>query len=214
MPKPLRCPLCHSAGTQVYIDDLREYFQCSNCQLVFVRPDEFLSPNEEKARYDLHENDPADAGYQQFLAQVLTPLLPQLSRGMQGLDFGCGPGPALKHLLEQRGMHMQVYDPYYANDETALERQYDFVTCTEVVEHFYDPAKDWRRLAGLVKPGGWLAVMTSLLLPTIEFSTWYYPTEPSHVMFYTPQTMFFLAEELELRLEFLDSPVILFSKTG
>jgi len=41
----------------------------------------------------------------------------------------------------------------------ALTRTCDFITCTEVAEHFHRPADEFRRLDALLKPGGWLALM-------------------------------------------------------
>lgn len=212
MAQEFSCPLCEGKTAHFHTDKMREYFQCASCQLVFADPTSFLDQVGEKERYELHENDPADEGYRRFLEQVMGPLLPHLEPGMTGLDYGCGPGPALKLLLEEKGMDMSVYDPFYAPDRSVLEHQYDFVTCTEVVEHFYQPAKDWKTLTGLVKPGGRLSVMTSLLLPTTDFNAWYYKTEPTHVMFYTPETMYFIAGVFGLEIKFLDSPVVLFNK--
>jgi len=62
---------------------------------------------------------------------------------------------------------MAVYDPFFAPDPSALKRAHDFVTCTEVVEHFQQPADDWRRLLSLVKSGGWLGVMTLLYVAAL-----------------------------------------------
>jgi hypothetical protein len=180
--------------------------------MVFADPDSFLNRADEKERYELHENDPADEGYRQFLAQVLPPLLCRLDLGMSGVDYGCGPGPALKQMLEEAGMQMALYDPFYAPDTQVLNQQYDFVTATEVVEHFYHPARDWAQLNRLVKPGGILAVMTSLLLPETDFNAWYYRTETTHVMFYTPETIRYIAKKLNLVIEILEDPVILFRK--
>ena len=208
------CPLCKSSTLQYHTDKIRDYFQCPKCSLVFADPDNFLGREEEKERYELHENDPADEGYRRFLGQVLEPLLPHLKPGMHGLDYGCGPGPALKLILEEKDFAMAVYDPFYAPDESMLKRQYDFVTCTEVIEHFYHPQEDWLRLTQLIKPGGWLAIMTSLLLPTTDFNAWYYKTEPTHVMFYSPKTIKYIADNYRLKIEFLQSPVVIFKKAS
>ena len=208
------CPLCQSSTTHYHADKMRDYFQCANCRLVFADPESFLDLDGEKERYELHENDPSDEGYRRFLGQVLEPLLPHLEPGLRGLDYGCGPGPALKLLLEEKGFEMSVYDPFYAPDECMLKRQYDFVTCTEVVEHFYAPAKDWHKLTHLLKPGGWLAIMTSLLLPDTDFNAWYYKTEPTHVMFYTPKTMEHIASKFGLVIKYIQSPVIIFNKAS
>jgi hypothetical protein len=180
--------------------------------LVLADPRSFLNAEEELARYELHENDPEDAGYRRFLNQLAAPLLQRIAPGTQGLDYGCGPGPALAQMLREAGMSMQLYDPFYAPDRSVLARQYDFVTCTEVVEHFYQPLRNWQELADLLRPGGWLGVMTALRTDAIDFARWHYPTEPTHVMFYAHKTIRFLAEQLNLRLDTLLTPVILLQK--
>ena len=77
----------------------------------------------------------------------------RLQPGMQGLDSGCGPGPVLSMLLREAGMAMTDDDPFYAPNVDALQRQYDFVACTEVVEHFRDPHAGWAQLMARARPG-------------------------------------------------------------
>jgi hypothetical protein len=62
-----------------------------------------LSEDEEKSRYDTHNNDPKDVRYRQFLSQLSEPLLKKISDNSFGLDFGAGPGPTLSLMLEDYG---------------------------------------------------------------------------------------------------------------
>ncbi|RUO63130.1 class I SAM-dependent methyltransferase [Pseudidiomarina insulisalsae] len=208
------CPLCHAAAGHFVADTRRDYYQCSQCELVFADPTGHLEADAERAVYDLHENLPDDAGYRNFLEQLTVPLLARLTPGMQGLDFGCGPGPTLHLMLEERGMNMQLYDIFYQPNKQQLQRQYDFVTSTEVVEHFYQPAATWRQLVDLVKPGGTLAIMTSLFTrqTPAAFLAWQYKNDPTHVSFYTPWTMKWLAQEYALNCDILSQRVIFFQR--
>jgi ubiquinone/menaquinone biosynthesis C-methylase UbiE len=95
---------------------------------------------------------------------------------------------------------MWLYDPLYAPDTAVLNRQYDFVTCSEAVEHFHHPDQDMATLVRLVKPGGWLAVMTSLLDDSIDFARWHYARDPTHVCFYREKTFQWLAAHQSLTL--------------
>src|SRR5690606_24896975 len=104
--------------------------------------------------YQTHQNALDDPGYRQHLSHLTTPLLPRLTPGSHGLDYGCGPGPALAAMLGEAGHTMALYDPLFHNDASVLESCYDFITCSEVAEHFHDPAAEFRRLNGLLKPGG------------------------------------------------------------
>lgn len=193
---PMICPLCHNNNSLPFARvDGREYFRCRRCQLTFLNPAQLPSAESERQHYQLHENDPADPGYRAFLDRLATPLCERLSPGSKGLDFGCGPGPALARMLEERGHLMTVYDPLFAPDSSVLEQQYDFVTCTEVVEHFHQPAKEFELLASLVRPGGLLAIMTSLVHDRIDFDKWHYRRDPTHVCFYRQETFRQIAKD-------------------
>jgi len=191
-------------------DRLRSYFRCRDCELVFADPGSRLPPDLERAEYDLHENDPKDVRYRTFLSRLAEPLLTRLGVGMHGLDYGCGPGPTLSVMLAEHGMEVDDYDPLYAADDRLLQRTYDFVTATEVVEHFCRPAEAWRQLAALVRPGGWLGIMTLLAPDDAEaFSQWWYKNDPTHVSFYTAATFAWLGESMGFSVEQLDDRVLL-----
>ncbi len=209
----LACPLCgHFSGCHAN-DGRRTFFQCTCCELVFADPRSRLDPKAERAVYDLHENDPEDARYRRFLDQLARPLLSRLDPGMDGLDYGCGPGPTLSVMLEGAGMRMQLYDPHFAADPSVLDRRYDFVTCSEVAEHFYEPARDWAQMVDLVRPGGWLGIMTRLVDPRTPFDRWYYKNDPTHVSFYSSSTIAWVGTRFGLKIEHQDGQVVLFIKT-
>jgi len=78
----------------------------------------------------------------------------------------------------------------------AAGTQYDFVTCTEVAEHFYRPAEEFDTMAALVRGGGLLAVLTSFQPESADqFAEWHYRRDPTHVVFYGAGTLALLAEE-------------------
>ncbi|MBC7003262.1 class I SAM-dependent methyltransferase [Photobacterium sp. BZF1] len=209
------CPLCHSQSTALFFEDRRrQYFRCGECALIFADPGSRLSPQEEKAHYDLHENNPEDMGYRRFLARLADPLLERIGREpLDGLDFGCGPGPTLSLMLAEAGHNMAVYDPYFADKPAVLDTQYDFVTCTEAIEHFYTPAKEWGQLVGMVKPSGWLGLMTKLARDADAFAQWHYKNDPTHVSFFSRETFHYLAQRDGLDVEFVGNDVILLRKT-
>ena len=117
-------------------------------------------------------------------------------------------------IMEERGYTMSIYDPFFAPDPAVLQERYDFVTCTEVLEHFRSPAKEWRLLLSLVKPGGWLGIMTRLLEDPGAFETWYYKEEDTHVCFFSRATFHYLAARDGLDVEFLGKDVILLRLPG
>lgn len=192
----------------------RDYYHCKECGLIFVPPEFHLDPEAEKTRYLTHNNDPNDADYRAFLARLWDELRPQLKVGVHGLDYGAGPGPALAATIEEAGFSVALYDPFFHPNQAALSTSYDFVTCTETVEHFSSPRTDFIRLHGLLKPGGWLGVMTGILDDKLKFADWYYHRDPTHVSFYSEDTLRWIADWLGWEVEFPRTNVALFHKLG
>ena len=158
-----------------------------------MNPRHWLSRDAELAIYQQHENAVDDPGYRRFLSKLADPLLARLSPGSSGLDYGCGPGPALAAMLAEAGHRVALYDPFFAPDPAPLSQSYDFITCTEVAEHFHTPHAEFTRLRALLRPGGWLAVMTCFQTDDARFRDWHYRTDPSHVVFYRAETFQYLA---------------------
>lgn len=208
-----RCPLCHGEESDLFFEDRkRTYWRCSHCQLVFVPKRFWLSIEDEKATYDLHENDPQDQGYRLFLSRLSAPLLAKLKSNQKGLDFGCGPGPTLPILFEERGHQMDRYDRFYRNDPTVFNKKYDFICATEVVEHLHDPHQEFAALFRILKRDGWLGVMTKLVIDVRAFSQWHYIRDMTHICFYSRFTFEYLARRFNATLHFVENDVILFKK--
>ncbi len=196
------CPLCEAAESSPYFEDAwRQYLLCARCALVFVPEPYWPTEAEARARYDQHRNDPGDAGYRAFLSRPFEAVRARVSAPAAGLDFGSGPGPTLSVMLEEAGYEMTTYDPLYAPDASALDLQYDFITCTEVIEHLQDPARVLGRLVDHLHPGAWLVIMTQLLPGRDAFTTWRYRRDRTHLGFYSTATFRHLADMLACRLE-------------
>jgi 2-polyprenyl-3-methyl-5-hydroxy-6-metoxy-1,4-benzoquinol methylase len=207
------CPLCKNEGLNHYHSDKnREYLQCNICMLVFVPHHFWLNPQEEKAIYDLHKNDPADQGYRTFLSRLTLPLLQQLQCNCSGLDFGCGPGPTLSLMLEEQGHTVALFDPFYHDDYEVLAQKYDFICATEVIEHLRAPSVEFERLFSILKPGGWLGLMTKMVRDEQAFCNWHYIRDLTHICFFSRYTFQYLARRFQSELFFIGSDVILFQK--
>jgi SAM-dependent methyltransferase len=115
-------------------------------------------------------------------------------------------------MLAAEGFSMALFDPFFYDDESVLESTYDFVTCTEVVEHLHQPARVFRQLEGLLKPGGWLGVMTCFQTDDDRFANWHYRRDPTHVVFYRERTFAWLAERYGWHMEVPRKDVVLFRK--
>ncbi|WP_375258455.1 class I SAM-dependent methyltransferase [Citreimonas sp.] len=187
------CPVCGAASAPFVTLGGRAYFRCPTCAARFLDPAHHPAPADERAHYLHHENDVHDPRYRRFLSKLADPLLARLAPGARGLDYGCGPGPALAAMLREAGHAVALYDPAFAPDPAPLATSYDFVTCTEVAEHFHRPADEFARLRALVRPGGWLAVMTCFQTDDARFADWHYRKDPTHVVFYREETFRHLA---------------------
>lgn len=192
----MRCPVCESLEARAFqVVNGLAYGRCDRCEATFLLREHWPSPEAERAEYALHQNTEDDPGYRSFLQRVAAPLLQRLPPRQHGLDFGCGPGPVLANLLREAGHTVALYDPFFHPDPAALATCYDFVTCTEVAEHFHDPAAEFRRLHGLLRPGGWLALMTRFQTDDARFAQWHYRRDPTHVVFYREATLRWLARQ-------------------
>ncbi len=213
--KPIvSCPLCLSSGVSEYhVDDVRCYLLCGTCALVFVSPEYHLSRGDEKARYELHENSPLDKRYRMFLSRLFDPMLERVPAGGHGLDFGAGPGPTLSVMFQEAGYEMSIYDPFFAPDPTVWDRTYDFITATEVLEHLYRPGYELDRLWSHLRTDGFLGVMTQLVIDRDRFTKWHYTSDPTHVCFFSPETLEWLSASLNAHMTlFPETGVCLFHK--
>jgi len=208
------CPLCQDNGCRVFSSDKRrQYWRCPRCQLIFADPSSLLDAAAEVSIYQQHQNDPTDVRYRAFLNKLVAPLQQRLAKtGLQGLDFGCGPGPTLSLMFSEAGQQMSIYDPYFADNPGVLKQQYDFICATEVIEHFYQPAREWRLWLQMLKPGAWLGLMTKLTDQVSDFTTWHYKNDPTHVSFFSSETFAYLAKRDGLSLEIITPDVIMLQK--
>jgi len=208
------CPLCHKTDSRHFSRNrVRDYLSCQTCHLIFVPPEQYVSADDEKAHYDLHENHPTDPAYRQFLNRLWAPMCERVPPSSRGLDFGSGPGPTLSVMFEEAGYEMAIYDHFFAPTLSTLDQPYDFITATEVVEHLHHPGFELERLWSLLNPGGVLGVMTQLVPEQTPFADWYYLKDPTHVCFFSQSTCKWLAEHWQAEPAFQGNTVILFQKS-
>ncbi len=207
------CPLCSTMVDATFFQEsARRYFRCAVCDLIFLHPDNRPLPLDEARRYMEHENHAGDAGYVQFLRTLADPMRAATPVGSRGLDFGCGPAPVLAEILSATGRPTRHYDPLFFPDESLLVATYDFVTCSEVVEHAHDPADLFWQLTSLVRPHGKLAVMTRWHDANTEFDRWWYRRDLTHVCFYSAETMQWIAVRFGYRVELPAPNVAMFTR--
>jgi 2-polyprenyl-3-methyl-5-hydroxy-6-metoxy-1,4-benzoquinol methylase len=115
-------------------------------------------------------------------------------------------------MLEQYGHSVDLYDKFYARNDFVFDKQYDFITASEVAEHLNQPMVELNRLMGLLKSNGVLAIMTQILTPQIDFNKWYYKNDPSHIGFFSEKALNFLSKKWQAELCVISERVVIFKK--
>ena len=197
------CPICstqcHSfTGAKENI----EYFRCENCDLIFKSPDNFQDFDEQKKRYDLHQNSEDNIGYRDYFNRFADFIFQNIKIDIDSaLDFGCGESILLSRVLNERGVECDVYDPIYHPDERYRDQKYDLIVSVEVFEHLHHPLQVFSHLLERLNDGGYLAIRTEFHPESeSDFLKWYYRMDPTHIMFYSLKTFSYLAGRFGLDL--------------
>lgn len=203
------CPLCSSKSTAFY----NEQFQkCSVCQSVFRLKKYFLSPEAEKDRYETHNNDIYDLGYQSFVSPLVKEIQNHHNTTTQWLDYWAGPGPVAAYMLETAWFTVRLYDPFFYPDTSALKEKYDFIILSEVAEHFYTPLTEFQKLYHLLKSWWQLYMMTDMYHEDINFKAWYYKNDPTHVFFYHVRALKWICDTVWFTRYTKEGRLVIFEK--
>ena len=102
------CPLCNHCG-EVFYQDL--FFCCKECSGIFKAKKFLPTPEEEKMRYEQHNNDVTDARYKNFVSPIISAVKNDFSNDSLGLEFGAGTGPVVSKILGNDGYTIKQFDP-------------------------------------------------------------------------------------------------------
>lgn len=206
-----RCPLCTTLPISTPLNAVEKiFYECGECGLIFLDPSFRLDPLSEKSRYELHNNSPNTPGYIEFLSRATEPLVKNLSPGARGLDFGCGPGPTIAYIMSQLGFVVENYDPFFYPKIFDNNEKFDFIICTETLEHMFNPISELNKISELIVPGGYIAFMTEIYCKTISFEEWWYLRDPTHVSLFQDKTFKWIALHFGWRLIFEGKNVRIF----
>ncbi len=196
-----QCPLCLSKEAKLFYVHKKagEYFHCEQCDLRFLAAEFYADTTLEKQVYLQHTNEMDNPYYLDFISPVVAVSKKHILPQQVGLDYGCGYSPLLAKMLNDDGYNVKHYDPMFFADPMVLKNTYDYVICTEVVEHFKGAGEELSKLLSLLKPGGILIVMTLLYNTDIEFAHWHYRRDPTHVSFFTTKTISYICKKWDLK---------------
>jgi len=210
------CPLCLSEAKWYcdYFNEVVEFFRCKNCSSIFKSPDYFPDIKFEKERYETHNNDIYDKRYQKFVSPITNKIKEDFKNTSLGLDYGCGTGPVATYVLEKEGYKLKLYDPFFHPHESVLKENYDFIICCEVMEHFFYPEKEFKKLRGLLKTNSKLYCKTKMIseeMTVNDFKEWHYKNDPTHVFFYTSMSLDKICEIAGFKSVNFNDNLIIFS---
>lgn len=203
-----RCPLCHDLGRAFY---KKEFYLCPTCGGIFRPKHSLPSQIAERERYEKHSNNLNDLGHQQFVLPLVKAVVKDFSAQHTGLDFGAGKNSVVAKLLTDQGYQPKQYDPFFQNKLELLAQKYDYIVCCEVIEHFQEPLKEFNLLKNLLKPSGSLYCMTDTYNKKINFETWYYKNDFTHVFIYQEQTLAWLKAKYSFTVLKINQRIIQFN---
>lgn len=206
----MNCPLCQKSNPIFYQRENLSYHHCEDCDFYYMNDACFLEDEDERSRYLNHQNDPEEIRYAQYLNQILDTIKPFIDQSMIGLDYGTGPTVSLARVLTQQGYQCDYYDKYFF--PKINQNQYDYLILCEVIEHFKHLSTELNNLKNLVTYSKCIFIKTQMCLDKEFFKNWYYPRDPTHVIFFTEKSMDILAKKLEMNLVKLSKNIFMLSK--
>ncbi|PRX49614.1 class I SAM-dependent methyltransferase [Salegentibacter salegens] len=208
----MNCILCEGSTKEFWKSKNREFVECTNCGGIQLLPQYYISKKAEEERYLTHNNDVEDRGYQDFVSPITSRILKDFSTKHSGLDYGCGTGPVAANILEKQGYYIALFDPFFYPNTKVLNTTYDFIICCEVMEHLYEPKREFSELAARLNPNGKLYCKTSIYSKETDFDNWYYKNDRTHVFFYTAKSLKWIKNNLGFKTLKIEPKLILFSK--
>jgi len=205
----MNCSLCK---TPLLNKPDEEYYSCSCCKAWVKEKGLYLTPEEERLHYLSHNNDINDPRYKKFSSPISDYILKNFGKDQEGLDFGSGTGPVISEVLKEANYPVKQFDPFFANFTEVLHLQYDYVFACEVVEHFQNPRDEFYKLYNLLKPNGKILIMTHIFEAPLEFKTWYYRKDPTHVFIYRRETFEYIAAEFKFNKCEIEGRLVVLSK--
>ena len=81
---------------------------------IFVDATLLPTAQDEISRYEIHNNDVEDKGYQKFVLPITKAILHNYKPNHTGLDFGAGTGPVISKVLQDHHYNIKLYDPFFS----------------------------------------------------------------------------------------------------
>ncbi len=167
--------------------------------MISVPPRYWVDEEQERRRYDLHDNTLSNDGYVRYLTQVVSETEKLKLTDPHILDFGSGPNAVLTTLLKEKGYRAEAYDPLFGL-ELEKKQKFDLVIMCEVIEHLRDIRSELELVIGVLCPYGKLLLRTQPYPSLERFSGWWYAQDPTHINFFSEKSLRKVASILGMEL--------------
>ena len=210
------CPICLNNTFKINRITIktRQYNFCSNCKLIQLDRKFLISERNEQERYLLHNNCITNKGYVDYLNRIINEYIePYFKAGDSILDFGSGPKPVLSKLLKKQGYkNTYIYDKYFAENKSVLNKKYNGIIVLEVIEHI-SPIRDIIiKLISMLNLNG-ILIIHSLFHDNIDFKNWWYAKDITHITFLSIATIKKISEIFNLEIiKYSDTAAVLKKK--
>jgi len=212
----MQCKICQGP-TEAFFDDYMKCktYHCHQCAFIFKEEAAIISSEKELKVYQQHNNTEDNLGYvamfQDFMEKTFLPYKKEIQTV---LDFGSGPNPVLANIMKRQGFQVDHYDKFFAPKKVYVDKKYDLITSTEVIEHISEVQETMALFSEHLQEGGYLALMTQFHPNEKEaYLKWWYRRDPTHISFFRPHTLQTLAKQYHLQyISDDDKKVILFQK--
>jgi len=197
-----KCKICNNTYlSSINDNNLKKiYLYCNNCEYISLDKNYIVSNNLEKKRYLLHNNNPENEDYVNYLCKIINNI-PINTKHQKILDFGCGSAPVLAKLLKERNLYVDVYDKFFSPKKIYYFKKYNIITCIEVLEHLKNPLKSFKLFKKHLKKEGMLVCMTNFHPNDINlFLKWWYKNDITHISFYSKKTIEFISKFLNFKI--------------
>ena len=208
------CTICSNKKTEAVrkvqsplIDKQFQLYYCSGCESYFFNADEWdfdIGEYYNQAYHNLEENFTFSRQWTRQGKRILKQLSAQ-EQSLDILDIGCATGTFLQHWDKRHhlfGVELNKYNAQIAQnngimiyqdfvENVPFDRQFDVVTCYNILEHLPHPGPVLEKLTQILKKEGILVVE----VPTIECKLykklnkkgihWHMFNPPSHLSYYS-----------------------------
>jgi 2-polyprenyl-3-methyl-5-hydroxy-6-metoxy-1,4-benzoquinol methylase len=231
--KKIYCPLCGSSFISLTKLKKKGYSlkKCKNCKLGFINP---IPSNKILERYyrnylDRKKQICLNRGIEKirkdtFWKQRLLLLRKFCKENITLLDVGSGTGEWLdlldKNKIDFRGLEISedesrllegkfgahVLNKSLANFKTS--EKYDVITLWDVIEHFNDIDKNFKKIISLLKDRGLICLSTvniESFLSKLRKTKWRYFYPPEHIFYFSYSSLEYLAKKYKLKIVFIQS---------